>query len=278
MIEKDSVNFLKTKTNELLTCGDYFAYFSPCEQLRTFISNYTITFPDQGLISDDYTVVPHGSATLVFTHDGFKLQSQLFGPSSKPYQVGRSANECKSIFIIEFQPAGLYIFTGIKQKQLIDQIIPFKEIDPLLDTSIKKNLCDAVTAEELLANIESVLLCNQPYQYPAEFSLAMRLIIQRRGNISLKELTQETFYSERHLNRLFHHYLGFNIKHFSRIVRINRAIHLLHNKRNSLAYIAREFEFYDVSHFIKDFKAVCGITPQKYRENMSDFYSEIAKF
>ncbi len=36
--------------------------------------------------------------------------------------------------------------------------------------------------------------------------------------------------------------------------------------------------FYDMPHFIHEFKSICGITPQKYQDNMSDFYSEIAKF
>lgn len=278
MIKKESVNFSMTKNYTALICEENFAYFSPSRQLKTLVSNYTMTFPDYGVISDEYTIVPHGSATLVLTYNGLKLQSQLFGPSTKPYIVGRSANECKVIFIIEFQPAGLFVFTGTKQNELIDKIIPFDQMDSLLDTAMKEIFFEAATAEELLCGFERLLLSSQRMQYPPEFNLAVRLIIQNYGNIALKEISKRTFYSERHLNRLFNHYLGFNIKHFSRIVRINRTIRLLHNPRHSILYISREFGFYDVSHFIKDFKAVCGITPQEYRNNMSDFYSEIAKF
>jgi AraC-like DNA-binding protein len=106
----------------------------------------------------------------------------------------------------------------------------------------------------------------------------LQLIIQSNGNISLKEITEKTFYSERHLNRLSNHYLGFNLKDFSRIVRINKAIYLLHHTSHSLDYISAESGFYDISHFIRDFRAVCGVTPQEYRNNLSDFYSAIAKF
>lgn len=191
-----------------------FAYFSPSEQLKTLISNYTITFPIKGVISDDYTIVPHGSATLVLTYDGADLRSLIFGPSSKPYFVGKNANACSVIFIIEFQPAGLFVFTGTKQNQLMDTIISLEQIAPRLDSSIKEIFCNAGTAEELLTRIESLLLCSQCSQYPAEFRLAVQLIIQSNGNISLKDITEKTFYSERHLNRLSNHYLGFNLKHF----------------------------------------------------------------
>lgn len=53
---------------------------------------------------------------------------------------------------------------------------------------------------------------------------------------------------------------------------------LLNEKSNSLASICEKLGYYDVSHFVKDFKLVCNITPQQYRTNMSDFYNEIAKF
>lgn len=282
MITKESADFSAAGANELLICEDNFAYFSPCEQLKTLISNFTVTFPEKGVVSEDYKIVPHGSATLVFTYDGStdwsNLRGLLFGPSSRPYAVGKSANECSVIFIIEFQPAGLFVFTGTRQNELTDKIIPFEMIDPLLDSAVKEIFREAVTAEELLGGIENLLLLSRRNRYPEEFSLAVRLIIEHCGNISPKEIAEKTFYSERHLNRLFNQYLGLNIKHFSRIVRINRTIHLLHHAKYSISYISEESGFYDISHYIRDFKAVCGITPQEYRANMSDFYSEIAKF
>lgn len=278
MIDKNSAQFSAVKSSTPLICEENFAYFSPCEQLKPLVSNYTISFPDEGVLSDDYTIVPHGSATLVIVYDGLRIQSQLFGPSSKPYMVGKRANECKAIFIIEFQPAGLFVFTGTKQKELTDSIVSFERIDSLLDSDMKEIFRGAADAEALLYRTESLLLRSQRFRYPAEFSLAVQLIIQQSGSLSLKEIAEKTFYSERHLNRLFHQYLGFSIKHFSRIVRINRTIHLLHNARRTIDAISAESGFYDSSHYIRDFKAVCGITPQEYRANMSDFYSEIAKY
>ncbi len=52
------------------------------------------------------------------------------------------------------------------------------------------------------------------------------------------------------------------MKSFSRLVRINKSIKLLNNNKTSLMSICNELGFYDIPHFIKDFKIVCGITPQ----------------
>ena len=53
MIKKDSADFSAVKNNTLLMGDENFAYFSPSEQLKTLISNYTITFPNKGVISDN---------------------------------------------------------------------------------------------------------------------------------------------------------------------------------------------------------------------------------
>ena len=98
------------------------------------------------------------------------------------------------------------------------------------------------------------------------------------GILTSIEISDKAYYSPRHLNRLFNLYLGMSMKSFSRLVRINRSIRLLNEKGNPLAFICEKLHYYDVSHFVKDFRLVCGITPQVYRSNMSDFYSEIAKY
>lgn len=77
---------------------------------------------------------------------------------------------------------------------------------------------------------------------------------------------------------MFEQYLGMNTKTFSRMIRINKAIRLMQNPKRNITGISYETGFYDLPHFIHDFKSVCGMTPQEYRSNMSDFYSEIAKF
>lgn len=276
-LEKGNINF-DTKDNRIILCGTNFAYYAPCEKLKTLISNYTVTFPDKEMISDNYTIVPHGCATLVFTDDGTDIRGQLFGPMSSPCVVGKSANVCRMIFIMEFQPAGLFAFTGRKQDEWKDKVVAFECVNAFLDSSLKDILIEVNSVAELLRQTESLLLRNWNNEYPVEFNTAVRLIIEHGGNILAREISNSVFYSERHLNRLFHLYLGFNMKHFSRIVRINHSIQLLTNKCNSLVYVYSRAGFYDMPHFIKDFRLVCGITPDQYRRNMSDFYSEIAKF
>jgi hypothetical protein len=89
-------------SGRILIGAEDYAYILPHPGLRSWISNYTLTFPSAGMMSDGYAVIPHGCATLVFSADASGFTSNLFGPCTKPVTVGRSANQSDFLFIVEF--------------------------------------------------------------------------------------------------------------------------------------------------------------------------------
>lgn len=277
MINKKSLENI-AKNKNILIREEGFAYILPCKQLRSLISNFTITFPNNSMITDNYTIMPHGSVTLVLFSYHTELYSFLFGSTTKPVKVGNIANKCDVIFIVEFQPAGICPFIKMNHKELTNKIIPFSIIHASLDTALRDIFMASTTVTELLIGFEKKLFQSIQFRYPKEFEHAIKTIIQMKGNISSAEISDNVFYCSRHLNRLFNSNLGMSMKSFARLVRINNAIHLLNENTTTLTLICEKLGYYDVSHFIKDFKIICGITPQEYKTNMSDFYSEIAKF
>jgi hypothetical protein len=109
--------------HRIIARGQDFIYLLPHISLQKWISNYTITFPNE--YSENYSVIPHGSATLVFSCNKEEISGNLFGPITRLCQVGSKPNYFELLFIIEFQPAGLHAFTGINQKEIEDRIFPF---------------------------------------------------------------------------------------------------------------------------------------------------------
>lgn len=277
MITKEDIKLFHDAHRTLMQADD-FIYLLPDIALQRWISNYTITFPSNNTIADNYTVMPHGSATLVFSYNRDGIYGNLFGPSTVPSMVGDKANQSEMIFIIEFHPAGLYAFTGIDQKELTNQRIPFEVIKPILNRSMIEILERTNNLSELISGIETLLGSNCLIDHPSQLNIATKMIIEHAGNISRKEISDSVYYSERHINRIFDQCMGMNIKTFSRMVRINKAMRLMHDDQNSIIQIANLTGFYDLPHFTHDFKSVCGITPKEYRNNMSDYYNEIAKF
>ncbi len=277
MIDQSALlNF--THTARILAQGSGFIYLLPHPALRSWISNYTVTFPGDSYISANYTVIPHGSATLVFSLNDSALHSTLYGPATKPCQVGSRANQYAMLVIIEFQPAGLFAFTNMKQSELTDRILPFDIINQRLNNLIADTLYSAATLTELADGMDALLLSSLNTIYPDALRQTTQLIVDNMGVISAKELSEHVYYSERHMNRIFDQFLGMSVKSFSRLVRINKAVRLLNNPSHSVTYACHATGFYDLSHFIRDFESACGLTPETYRKNMSDFYSQIAKF
>ena len=277
MITKDDLRFYR-EPHRVLEKGEDYMYLLPHPALRDWISNYTVTFPGSDMISNHYTVIPHGCATLVCSCDETGMSSRLFGPATAACSVGEQANQAEMLFIIEFQPAGLYAFTGVPQKELTDRLFSPADLSFGLDKWIIENIDKARSVYEMIGNIDSLLLANVKASLSPQLHFSVHNIIQNMGSLSVKELSDTVYYSQRHLNRMFVCCVGMNTKTFSRLVRINSAVRLLHNPQNSITNACNLSGFYDLPHFIHDFKSVCGISPQEYRSEMSDFYSEIAKF
>lgn len=277
MIRQDSLTSISSE-RVIIEGNDTFAYVLPCKTLRPWISNFTLSFPDKDSIPDNYTIMPHGSVTLVYYHNDQGLHSLLFGATTQPKVVGDIANKCQVIFIIEFQPAGFFPFNGLMQNKLINETHSLTKINPEIDLAIKELFLKEESAERLFSTVEKILTTNLQTKYPAELTAAIQLITQNSGMLSSKAISQTISYSDRQLNRFFNNYLGISMKSFSRIVRVNKSIRLLNESQKTISTIVVELGYYDVPHVIKDFQLVCGITPNEYRHKMSDFYSEVAKF
>lgn len=276
MIDQKAL-FLYPQNQRIIFRNKDCMYVRPHEALLPYISNYTLTFPTKQAISENYTVIPHGCGTLVCGFKEHQIDNQLLGPMTVAANVGEQAATFNQIFIVEFQPAGLHAFLSLKQNELADQHFSFQLLHAKLNQMLTEVLEAAENVEELLAEVDRLFFHAIIKECPPELATARKTIVQQSGNISLKKLSDEVFYSERHLTRLFNEYLGMSTKTFARLVRVNQAIRLLTHSQ-SITEIYETAGYYDFSHFNRDFKQMTGITSQVYQRKMSDFYSEIAKF
>lgn len=277
MIQQQALAFYQNRERAIYQ-DEACLYAKPHPALRPYISNYTLTFPTRQMISEAYTVIPHGCSTLVFGFKDQTITGQLMGPATKAAKVGDQAGSFEQIVIVEFQPAGLYAFLGFSQNELTDQQFSFDLLHAKLNQGMLDLLEAAESVQALISGIDRLFLQAKSNSCPSELAAVTKAIVDQAGNRSLKQLSQDVFYSERHLTRLFNSYLGMSPKTFSRLVRVNQTIRLLNAPDSGITEAYEATGYYDFSHFNRDFKQITGNTPQEYRRKMSDFYSEIAKF
>jgi len=276
ILKKDIQGF--EERHRVLLQVDEFICLLPHPGLREYISNYNITFPTKGLMPDGFTVMPCGCATLAIERHEGDLFVYLHGPVTKPYIVGSQASQLEMMITIEFKPAGLYVFTGISQSELADETVSYEAVNPILSKLISDTVEKAGSVYEVVAGLDTLLLANMHIDYRPELKRILWNISGNAGNITVKKLSEDVHYSERQLNRIFKQHVGASAKSFSRIIRINNTFRLLKKPHNSLTLVSDVAGFHDLSHFIHDFKLTCGVTPQEYRNNMSDFYNNPKKF
>ena len=250
----------------------------PHPQLREIISNYNITFPSKEIMPDGFTEMPCGCATLAIENDNKNISVRLDGPTTKPHIVGSQANRLAMLVTVEFKPAGLYALMGMHQSELADESISFEAVDPKLSKRVSEAVEKAGSVCELTTGLDMLLLEHMYAACHPQFLQALQNIMGSAGNIDVKKLSDEVHYSERQLNRIFKRHVGMGAKSFSRLIRIHNGFRLLKKPNISLTLVSDTMGFHDLSHFIRDFRSVCGITPQAYRNNMSDFYINTTKF
>lgn len=88
----------------------------------------------------------------------------------------------------------------------------------------------------------------------------------RARESSLDELARSVNLSPSRLYHVFKADMGISLKQYIGMMRILRAMELLSNSFLSIKEITRMVGAGDGSHFVRDFKKGCGLTPTQYRK------------
>ena len=90
------------------------------------------------------------------------------------------------------------------------------------------------------------------------------LIYNTNGEITIKELSQKIFWSERQMNQYFRQQFGLSLKTYCNILRFQAS--LAHIKAGQLF---PQLNYYDQSHFIKEVKRLSGASPKELYKNQN---------
>ena len=250
-------------------------YIRPHILLQPYISCYTITYPK--IMPDNYTILPTASARFILSVTDNNIYSHLVGINTKAFYTGY-VNKMNLLVLIEFYSGGLYPFIDIPQNEFLDVSFNLNNIDKALAYELETELIKSESIEALISAFDKLLINKlAAFEELKIITMIKNKIHMAKGNIHLKELSSEFYYSEKHIRRMFMKYIGTSPKMFSRIVRINHALNLLHENNTNFLETALQAGYFDQSHFIHDFKYICGSTPRQYIQNMSVFYNDIYK-
>ena len=216
-------------------------------------------------------LIPDASGCLVFTLLPSGPRGVLYGPTTQAVTVHNDLGVGPPRFFVEFRPGGLFAFTGIPQWELSDRTWPLEDAAPELYVMACGAFSQASDLDDFAARMDAALLARDPVPSPVLPLLGSKCLSSQQA------LAASSGYSSRHLSRLFREGAGMGCKAYFQVLRVNAAIRALQAGPPSLTRLAQELGYFDQSHFIHEFKSVCGVSPGRYLAHMSGFYKEPLK-
>ncbi|MFS0722500.1 AraC family transcriptional regulator [Paenibacillus sp. 1P07SE] len=210
----------------------------------------------------DQDVVPNPCVNLVIEQE----RSGIYGPASSKYTkqlYGRGL-----VFGVKFKPGGFYPFWREPVAALADRVLTLAEVFGA--DSAEGYAAAMVDTEETSARIrltDKLLLAALPPADP-DALMIQRVVAQIREDRSMtrvEQLCQPFGMNIRKLQRMFHRYVGISPKWVIKLYRLQDAAERLEEGAcQDWKALALELGYYDQAHFINDFKAVVGWTPDVY--------------
>lgn len=197
------------------------------------------------------------------------IQSRKYGIQ----QIGKL-----SVVGISFFPTGLYPVLQIPLSEFTNKTIELDNINQRLSSELKNRLAAEMPITKKLDTIEKTLV-----QFLESDYLPPEYIFEVANNLYGEYITLELFcnrygINKRTLERIFSKYVGVSPKLFQKISRFQRVLSKLIHDSNSpnLANLAVDYDYYDQSHFLKEFKSFTGLSPSQFI-NKSTSIKEIIK-
>ncbi len=150
-------------------------------------------------------------------------------------------------------------------------VLDRQKIEPLAEGLLRAN-----TDEEVVQTIGAFILDTMQKQHCDSRISEAYTCIMNGSFTNIESLSRHLNISSTMLRMLFRDQLGVSPKELVQFSRIKRALNLRIDTAGSLTSIGYEADYFDQSHFIRDFKKTMGMVPKQYYQNNDltfDFYN-----
>lgn len=258
-IHKPSMGILNMKQGEQKFS---LARHVPSDQLRDVIKHFWIIRWD---LTDqppyEQGIVPNPCVNMVIEHG----QTAIYGVEQ--YRYSHRLEGKGKVLGIKFRPGGFYPFAGLPISQITGRSMRLEDVfqaDPRL---IEQAVLSEDEDEDMVAAAEAFFLAHLPAR-DNNVAYLNRIIDRIQGDrhiTKVDHVCEQFEVNKRKLQRLFQQYVGVTPKWVIRLYRLHDAAETIdYGSYQDLTRLSIDLGYYDQSHFIKDFKAIIGATPEEY--------------
>jgi AraC-like DNA-binding protein len=248
------------------------------KKLRLYVEGI-FTFENQE--ADKQTLLPFyadGYPGIIFQHSihGAFLKPKnkrlseflLYGQTIDPVEL--SIIGPFQLIVFQLYPFAAKTLIGIDPKRLNNDCFDLNllaKVNVAQTISQLKATTDFTIQKEIISSFLLTLIQQATISPDQRVQYAIRLILNSKGKIALKDLRENLHVTERTLERQFVKEVGVSPKQFIKIIQFNTSLHQLSDEDyTKLSDIAYENKYADQSHFIRMFKEFTGRTPSEFKK------------
>ncbi|MDP5169918.1 MAG: helix-turn-helix domain-containing protein [Bacteroidia bacterium] len=195
--------------------------------------------------------------------------AMVMGQRTKSYFILPFGNV--DTFAICFYPIGFVNFIQTPLKNLVDKETPISELFGQEEAyELEQQMINAIDSQQRIDIIESFLSkkLNEKNTISNIVKSTVDALLKTKGTTPINAILKDDSSKRRQLERHFRKQVGISPKQLGKAIRLQATLNLLLNKKSeTLTDIAYESEYFDQSHFLKDFKDLVGITPKEFLDN-----------
>jgi len=244
----------------------------PPEHLADYVRCFWVLESD---IPYQHHAVADGLAEMVFHYhgtfnevvDGRESSSWLSGLQAQSQRTRKFVTQASfGIFGVYLYPYALSTLFSIPADALSNEMPDLHSLLGNDGVVLEEKIMLASSLDERVGIITNFITqkIRQRNSSLDKMSLAVRHVLLRQGQISVKQMADEFSLSVRQFERLFKKSSGFSPKLYARIIRFTHALRSYDHQQTTLTALAHACGYYDQAHFMEDFKMFSGVSPKRY--------------
>lgn len=227
-------------------------------------------------------VLPDGALRLV-VHLGDSapgVGAMAIGASAQPAMV-RLAGRMHGLSIT-LRPGAASALLGLPVGELDGQAIDLRELWGAEGADLPQRLAELPNDAARVRCVDQALQgrlarARSPAARSYPVNHALRLLTASNGGLRLAEVARAAGVGERRLQQLFRAEVGLSPRTWARLLRLHGCLrHLRAQPTPHWAEVAVDCGYYDQSHLVNEFQALCGLTPSEYLRSATSGSSKTA--
>lgn len=249
----------------------------PRKELRPFVRYYWVLKSDEPF---SVLTFPIGCPQIIF-HRGKPLSIPELAVSQSRFTVSGQVNFSAHIaadgytemVVAVFYPHTIGMFIDTPPSAFYNLEISGYDLDNRGLYQLADNIFSCENTQFCIGIIEDYLLARLNDANLVNFrriGTALTRLLNEPSK-SVAELADIACLSRKQFGRVFNEAVGMMPKEYARIVRFQKSLWLMQTGERNDAALSAEAGYSDQSHFIREFKAFSGHTPQKLRQICSPY-------